>query len=117
MKLLPLLALSVLGACATLGASPDLVQPFPLNTAFTERQADPGKVDLKCYNKGGHLDNGQLKGWNDTYCGCVDFKNSIVWISRRNTCNLKKTRVHEGCHTVLGPSPVARKICDDNFKV
>ena len=92
-------------------ASADDVRPFPLNPDYTERYADPGKVDLACYDKG-HKDDGQLKQWNDSYCGCVVESTKTVWIARSIKCDLDRVRIHEDCHIRTGPSAAARAACD-----
>lgn len=104
--------------CATLGETPDTVHPFALNPSYTERIADPGKVDLVCYNDGkGKRDNGTRKAWDDSYCGCLDEINKTVWLSRHPICTAKRdeTRAHENCHINTGISREARAECDRKF--
>ena len=108
MRLLPLI---LLAACA----SPDTIRPFALNPNFEERLADPGKVDLACYDEGGRLDSGSLKQWNDSYCGCVDLAFSVVWISRYIHCDIEKVRKHENCHIETGARKEARAKCAKDF--
>lgn len=113
MKILGIAALLIVAlACASL----DEVENNWRNTGYQLRRADPGKVDLVCYDKG-HLDNGFLKSWNDSYCGCVDPANKIVWISRKISCPRLQVEDHEGCHIALGHSPEARKICAEEFRL
>lgn len=104
-------ALLLLASCATA----DAVRPFPLDRSFTERHADPGKVDLACYTPGGAHDDGTKQAWNDSYCGCVDYKTKTVWIARRLECDLTRTRWHEACHIATGPSKKARALCHKEF--
>ncbi len=106
-----------LAGCVNLGRTPDAVQPFPLNTAYTERRADPGVVNLACYRHRGKQDDGALKRWDDSYCACTDFETKTVWISRNLHCPLSKVRAHEACHTRTGASAEARAECFRKFPV
>jgi hypothetical protein len=106
---IPVLLLLV--ACATA----DAVRPFPLDRSYTERYADPGTVDSVCYTPGGAHDDGSRQAWNDSYCGCVDFKSKTVWIARHINCDLERTRLHEACHIATGPSKKARALCHKEF--
>jgi len=111
LRRLAFLALLTVAGCA----SADEVSRFR-DTDYQERKADPGKVDEVCYGDGkGHLDNGLRKSWDDSYCGCVDFDAKVVWLARSIKCDHAKTRDHEYCHIILGPSPEARKVCDAEF--
>lgn len=113
---LALLAALALAGCAAFKETPPTVQPFPLDPSWEERIADPGVVDLVCYGEGkGHLDSGLRKSWDDSYCGCVDYKTKTVWIARRMECDLTRTRRHEACHIATGPSKKARALCHKEF--
>lgn len=100
----------IFAACA----SADEVRPFPLNPEYTERRADPGVVNLACYQPGGHLDDGSLMQWNDSYCGCL--VGNTVWIARHPKCDADLVRAEENCHIMLGPSKEARLFCHRAFK-
>ncbi len=92
-------------------ASPNKVGRFPLNHDYSEIIADPGVVNLKCYDNGkGRKDDGSRKKWNDSYCGCVDFKTKTVWLSKHPVCAERRwqTRLHENEHIKTGPSMAAR---------
>lgn len=107
---LTLMALTAFGC-----ASPDEVRPFPLNPSFTERKADPGRVDSMCHTPGGTKDNGQIQNANDTYCGCVDCAAKIVWLARTIACDMEQTARHENCHIETGSAPSARLNCALRF--
>ena len=87
--------------------TPDTVQPFPYHESWTERIADPGKVDIEC---GGRHE--------DAFCGCTVYASKTVWLSRHIKCfpRREKTRQHEACHVVMGPSKAAVKMCHDIFE-
>jgi len=90
-----------LSACA----SADTVSRFKYDPEWEERIADPGVVDIECGPK------------HQSYCGCTDFKRRIIWLSRHPLCanHRDKTRAHEFCHTVLGPSRAAVKMCHEIY--
>lgn len=96
-------------------ASPDAVRPFPPDPTYTERRADPGKVDEVCYTPDGKHDDGRRQTWKDSYCGCVDFINKIVWLARIMACDLELVALHEACHIRTGPSAEARAACRRDF--
>ena len=87
-------------------ATPDTVKPFIYDTEWTERVADPGVVNLVCGGK-----------HEDSFCGCTDWKKKTVWLSRLPSCWVRrdKTRQHEACHVVMGPTKAAVKLCHDLF--
>lgn len=90
-------ALLALSGCAILRESPPAVQAFPLNPAYTEIRADPGRV-LDERAKIGHTRAGEGFAGGPTLCGFVDFKTKTVWIARDMACPLAQTRRHENCH-------------------
>lgn len=96
-------------------ASADTIRPFPLNPIYQEHIADPGVVNKACYQDRGHLDDGTLKGWNDSYCGCVDIAFSVVWIARHIDCDREQVEKHENCHIETGFSREARAECARKF--
>ena len=107
---------ALLAAACFLCATPDTVTPFR-DTGYEEHLADQGVVNLACYNKGGKLDDGKPKHWNDSYCGCVDFIDERVWISRnRFDCGpIEAVRDHEECHIRTGPDEDARLKCAEEY--
>lgn len=104
-----------LAALMSFRASPDTIRTFPLDSTYTEIDADPGRVDEVCYDAG-YKDSGLRKNWNDSYCGCTDLNLRIVWIARKSTCNARMVRDHENCHIKTGLGKAERWKCESEFR-
>ncbi len=89
----------LLAGCAVLRETPPSVHPSPYVLGWTEAIVDPGS--MPCEN----------------CCGATVFKTMTMFLVRHISCTYRreKTRQHEACHAILGPSAAAIKLCHDTF--
>lgn len=102
---LVIITVLLLSGCAVFRETPPTAELFPLNAAYREIKADPGRV-LDERVKLGPTEAGERYGNNiRTICGFVDFARKIVWLSRTYECpDYAVTRRHENCHTIAHES-------------
>lgn len=83
--------------------TPPIDTPFPGASGWTERRANPGRVNHECAQ--------QNEAFGAEYCGCTVFDKLLVWTARTIDCNRKRTQDHERCHVETGPSKAAVAAC------